>query len=71
MPLGSKHRLTGILLATAAGYALDADGGGSWRLDVRNHRVAKGLIGLRVVVNGRRSGFGLLDVDLLKLLQDG
>jgi len=68
MPRGSEHRLTGILLATAAGFALEVDGGGRWRLDVRDHRVAQGLLGRRVVVNGRRGGFDLLDVDRLEAI---
>jgi len=70
MPLGSEHRLTGILLNTTNGFSLDVDGGGSWRLDLRDDRKARRLLGLRVVVNGRRSGFDLLDVDRLEALSD-
>ncbi len=41
MPNGSEHCLTGILLATTTGFALEIDGGGSWQLDVRDDRGSK------------------------------
>lgn len=68
MPNGSEHCLTGILLATTTGFALEIDGGGSWQLDVRDDRAAQKLLAHRVVVNGRRGGFDLLDVDRLEAM---
>ncbi len=68
MPLGTAHRVTGLLVTDGHGFALDVDGGGRWRLDVRDDRVAAWLAGLRVTVIGRRAGFDLLEVDAIKPL---
>ena len=42
------------------GYALETDGGGIWQLDMPGS--ARRYLGMRVTVEGRRSGFDLLDV---------
>ena len=60
MPRGTKHTETGTLRRLRLGYALDMDGGGSWRLDI-NQNVRR-LIGKRVTVEGKRVGFDLLNV---------
>lgn len=65
MPRGSEHSLTGLLVVAGRGYALDVDGGGRWRLDVRDDREARRLAGRRVAVIGRRAGFDLLEVETL------
>lgn len=66
MPRGTAHTLTGILLENGLYPILRVDGGGEWRLDIgRRHR---SLLGLRVRVNGTRSGFDMLDVDRIERL---
>lgn len=59
--MGSRHRVTGILLDSARGLVLEVDGGGVWALDA--HGSARKLLGRRVTVEGTRSGFDRLDVD--------
>ncbi len=61
MPMGSRHRLTGLLLNSARGLILEVDGGGVYVLDM--DRGARDLLGRRVIVDGVRSGFDRLDVD--------
>ena len=51
---------TGILRPGQWGYALETDGGGMWQLDLSGS--ARHYLGRRVTVEGRRSGFDLLDV---------
>ncbi len=63
MPRGSEHAVTGLLLTDGHGFALEVDGGGRWRLDVRDDRAAARLANRRVSVTGRRAAFDLLDVD--------
>ena len=63
MPLGTAHSVTGLLVTDGHGFALDVDGGGRWRLDVRDDRAAARLAGCRVTLTGRRAGFDLLEVD--------
>ena len=46
MPRGTAHSVTGLLVTDGHGFALDVDGGGRWRLDVRDDRVAARLAGL-------------------------
>ncbi|MGI4877882.1 MAG: DUF5818 domain-containing protein [Janthinobacterium lividum] len=52
-------------MATANGFALAVDDGGCWQLDVRDYRATNTLLNRRVTVNGRRSGFDLLDVETI------
>ena len=60
MPLGSRHVVTGRLRRAGDLWALDVDGGGTWRIDggVQFDRWA----GQRVEVDGERVGFDLLEV---------
>lgn len=63
MPLGTRHKVTGILHPSQHGlYALEVDGGGVWQLDVGWGWKARKLAGRRVTVEGTRGGFDLLDV---------
>lgn len=61
MPMGTRHRLEGLLLNSKRGLVLQMDDGGVWALDHDRH--ATKLIGLRVNVEGIRSGFNRIDVD--------
>ena len=63
MPMGSRHRLEGLLLDSKRGLVLQMDDGGVWALDHDRH--AAKMVGLRVVVEGTRSGFDRIDVDYL------
>lgn len=60
MPRGTQHVLTGILRRGRWGYALQMDGGGMWQLDVTGS--ADRHLNTRVTVEGRRSGYDLIDV---------
>jgi Protein of unknown function (DUF5818) len=60
LPLGSYIQESGLLLQGGSGLILQRDGGGRWRLDAP--RKAERLIGRRVTIQGKRSGFDLLDV---------
>jgi hypothetical protein len=62
MPIGSHHALAGLLLQgdDRAAFVLQLDDGGVWRLDVAQS--AFRYLGLRVRVEGTRSGFDLIDV---------
>lgn len=64
MPMGTRHRLEGLLLNSKRGLVLQIDDGGVWALDHDRH--AAKLVGLRVVVEGTRSGFGWIEVDCLR-----
>lgn len=61
MPIGARHRLEGLLLNSKRGLVLQVDNGGVWALD--HDRDAAKLVGLRVVLEGTRSGFDRLDVE--------
>lgn len=61
MPMGTRYVVTGLLLNSKRGLVLDVDGGGTYALDVDGK--AHKLVGLRVTVEGTRSGFERLDVD--------
>jgi hypothetical protein len=61
MPMESRHRLEGLLLNSKRGLMLQMDDGGVWALD--HDRAVSKLVGLRVVVEGARSGFDRIDVD--------
>ena len=64
MPRGARHVETGILRPGRWGYSLEMDGGGIWQLDVAGS--ARRYIGQRVMVDGTRSGFDLLDVRTIR-----
>lgn len=49
MPMGTRHRLEGLLLNSKRGLVLQIDDGGVWALDHDRHAVK--LVGLRVVVD--------------------
>lgn len=61
MARGTHHELTGILLESRGLPVLRVDDGGEWRLDIGQRY--RDLLGLRVQVTGKRSGFDLLDVE--------
>lgn len=61
MPMGTRHRVTGLLLDSRRGLIIEVDGGGVYALDA--DRSAREYLGLRVTVEGVRSGFDRLDVD--------
>lgn len=64
MPMGTRHAATGRLRRAGCLWALDVDGGGTWRLDG-----APGIdewVGRRVTVEGVREGFDLLAVDRIE-----
>ena len=60
MPMGSHHRLTGLLKHSPRGPIVEVDDGGSWVLDL--DKDVRTMLGRRVVVEGKRSGFDRLDV---------
>ena len=64
MPLGAFYVETGRLGQRDFLYTLRMDDGGTWALDLgwRAARRARPLLGQRVVVQGTRAGFNLLDV---------
>ena len=68
MPRGTRHTLTGTLRWTRLGYALEMDGGGMWRLDIGWGWTARRNLNRRVTVEGIRSGFDLLDVHRLRVV---
>lgn len=60
MPRGTHHVLAGVLIDGPTLPVLHVDGGGEWRLELsRRHRH---LLGRRVIVEGERSDFDILDV---------
>ena len=65
MPRGTRHTLNGTLRRTKLGYTLEMDGGGIWRLDLGTMWRVGRYVDRRVVIEGIRSGFDLLDVDAL------
>ena len=60
MPMGTRHRVTGVLLEARRGLVLKMDGGGIYALDAEVS--ARALLGRCVTVEGVRSGFDRLDV---------
>lgn len=60
MPIGSDIQESGLLLQVGSGLVLRRDGGGRWRLNAP--RKAEHLVGRRVTIKGKRSGFDILDV---------
>ena len=63
MSIGSRHSESGLLLHSGSGLILRRDGGGRWRLDAP--RKAQQLVGQRVTVEATRSGFDVLDVQMI------
>lgn len=61
MPRGSHHVLTGVLRSGRDCLELHVEGGGYWFIDPPSWGKAHGLIGKRVIVQGTRTGFNLLD----------
>ena len=63
MPMGTRHTLTGELRWDDRNhiYRLEVGGGAFWFVDLP--RRGWRMCGLRVTVEGTRSGFNLLDVD--------
>lgn len=60
MPIGSFHIEEGLLLRQRGGLILQKHDGGRWRLELEPN--IEELVGLRVRVEGIRSGFDLLEV---------
>ena len=58
MPIGSHHDETGILVRDGDLFYLQRDAGGHWEIDAPDK--ARDLIGRRVRVVGRRTGFDRL-----------
>lgn len=61
MPIGSRHRVSGLLKRASRGFVLEVDDGGVWALALDRNPKAK--LGRRVTVEGVRSGFDRLDVE--------
>lgn len=61
MPMGTRHRVTGLLKDSRRGLILEVDGGGVFALDTEPS--ARKFLGHKVTVEGVRSGFDRLDVD--------
>jgi hypothetical protein len=59
--IGTRYRLEGLLESSARGLVLRIDDGGIWALDT--DASAERHVGLRVTVEGVRSGFDRIDVD--------
>lgn len=70
MPMGSRHDETGWLNENEGQWTLRRDEGGRWRLDVGFWlgRKARKLVGKRVRVVGKRSGFDLLDAESIEAI---
>jgi hypothetical protein len=60
VPIGKFHSEEGLLLRQRGRLILQRDDGGFWTLDADPD--AEDLLGLRVRVEGIRSGFNSLDV---------
>lgn len=60
MPVGKFHSEEGLLLRQRGRLILQKDGGGFWTLEA--DPAAARMLGLRVRVEGVRSGFNALDV---------
>lgn len=63
MPRGTRHDLTGLLLANGPYPVLRVADGGEWRLDISSRY--RHLLGQHVRVQGIRSEFDMLDVDMI------
>jgi hypothetical protein len=60
MSMGSHHRLIGLLKRSPRGPVIEVDGGGAWVLALDQD--VRAMLGQRVVVERKRSGFDRLDV---------
>jgi hypothetical protein len=63
MPLGAWIDETGLVLKDGHRTILRVDDGGEWQLDLRWRHGDP--VGTRVRVQGKRSGFNLIDVEKL------
>lgn len=63
--MGTRYRLTGLLLQSARGLVLRIDDGGVYALDAES--TARKLLGQRVTIEGVRSGFDRIDVEWIGL----
>lgn len=68
MPRGTRHRLTGRLMDSRRGLMFQMDDGGEFALDA--DRSARKFLGLRVTIEGIRSGFDLIDVECISPATD-
>lgn len=71
MPRGSHHVLTGVLQSGREGIELHVDGGGYWFIDPPSWGKTRRLIGQRVIVQGVRAGFNLLDATTISAADGG
>ena len=55
MPMGTRHRLNGLLLNSSRGPILEVDGGGVYALDL--DRDVRSMMSSLVTIEGVRSGF--------------
>lgn len=62
--MGTRHRVTGLLLKSKRGLILEMDDGGTYALDADPD--ARNLAGQRVTIEGVRSGFDRLDVEWIR-----
>jgi hypothetical protein len=60
MPIGSYHRVEGLLMTSARGLVISLADGGVWALDTDANAIE--FLGQRVIVEGVRTGFDRIDV---------
>lgn len=61
----STYRLAGLLLAERGDLVLRVDDDGQWRLDA--DRSARRMVGSRVLVEGVRAGFDVIDDEAIRV----
>lgn len=66
MPKGARCREAGMLRHNHFGYVLEVDSGGFWVLEIWSMRRVSHFLDQRVIVEGVRIGFNILDVDCIK-----
>lgn len=69
MPPGSRHMLTGVLRSGQGCLELHVDGSGHWIIDPPSWGRAHRLIDRRVMVEGTRSGFNMLDANIIMFVE--